>query len=485
MHSKFNFRHNKDMKTSTKILLVLYLITTIPSLVLGSYVFDGIKPTGSGFSFNFSPLTIAGIVMIVISNIFGVILYFRFLRTQKLSRAIFFSILPLTIIYGAGIFLIAGISNFQGATASSIVAVLNVSSKDTYTSILWAILLTIVYLIVLFFIFAFVCRPVQRVEQIAHRLSDGRVREEKFEIGKSRQFKNIEASLEKINYNYRAKENLVRQTDLEAQKFIPRQFLKFLGKNSITELELGNQVQKRATTLLCDIVSSTKVSTSLSLEENFNFINSYLNVVSPFIRKYGGFVDKYLGDGILAVFPRAESAIECATAICRAIEVKNRSQKSLPEVDARISIHTGEVIFGIVGEEARMSPTIISDVVNLASKMEDINKLMETKVIFSKDSLNEIPTSYRLAYRYIGSVSVENSASVSLFESLEIYPRKKKDKLLHLKTTFEEGVRLYSQGEFEKSRRAFKDVLSHVHDDKASYVYFNKACDKLDECDNS
>ncbi len=469
------------MKLSTKIFIVLFVVTLIPSLVLGKYVFEGISATGTGFKFNFNGLAIAGLVMTLISNIFGTILYIRFLRTQKLSHVVFFSTVPLSIFYGFGIFIIAGISNFGGDTASTVQTILNVSQKKTYNSILWAVLLTLVYIVALFFIYAFICRPVQRLEQITHRLGDGKVREESFEIGKSKQFKNIESSLEKINYNYKEKENLVRQADLEAQKFIPRQFLKFLGKSSISELELGNQVQKRATTFFCDIVSSTKVSSTLSLEENFNFINSYLNIVSPIIRKYDGFVDKYMGDGILAVFSRPERAIECASAVCRAIEVKNKSQKALPDIDVRIAIHTGEVVFGIVGEEARKSPTIISDVVNLASKMEDINQLMGTKVIISKDSLNEVPAKYKFDYRYIGSVSVQGGESTSLFESLEVYSRKKKERLVHLKRTFEEGVRRYNEGDFLKAKQDFKQVLSYASDDKASYVYFNRACDKLGE----
>lgn len=468
------------MKLSTKIYLVLYIVTMIPAIVLGKYVIEGITPTGTGFSFNFNGLGIAGLVLIAVSNIFGTILYFRFLKTQKLSRMIFFATAPLTAIYGVGMFFIAGINNFSGQTAATMQVLLNVSNKNTYNTLLWGVLLTLVYFVALFVIFSYICRPVQKLEKIAQRLGDGVIREDKFEIGKSKQFKNIENSLEKINFNYKEKENMVRQTDLEAQKFIPRQFLKFLGKTSISDLELGNQVQKRATTLFCDIVSSSSVSTTLSLEENFNFINSYLNVVSPLIRKHGGFVDKYLGDGILAVFPRPEQAIECATHICRAIEVKNKSHSSLPDVDARISIHTGEVIFGIVGEEARKSPTIISDVVNLASKMEDINKMMGTKVIFSKDSLNEIPTKYQFAYRYIGSISVENAETTSLFESLEIYPKKKRDRLVHLKSNFEEGVRNFNEHEYEKAKTCFKQVLSYVSDDKASYVYYNHACDKLE-----
>ncbi len=467
------------MKLSTKIFIGIFIVFFIASLVLGSYVFDGISFSKQGLSFNFSLLGYIGLAVIGISNVFGSILFFRFLKTQKLSRVVFFSTLPLSVVYGFSMFLISGISNFDGEVAQGVQKILNVSRTQKYNIVLWAIIITIVYLFALFLIYAFACRPVQKFEQIAHRLSDGLVREENFSIGSSKQFKNIEASLEKINYNYKAKENLVRQTDLEAQKFIPKQFLKFLGKTSITELELGNQVQKRATTLFCDITSAGKVSSTLSLEENFNFINSYLNVVSPIIRKYDGFVDKYLGDGILAVFPRPERAMECSKAICRAIEIKNKSHSSLPEVCIRISIHTGEVIFGVVGEEERKSPTIISDVVNLASKMQDINKLMGTKVIFSKSALNEMPTKYDFAYRFIGSVTAQDLDSESLFENLEVLPRKKRDRLVKLKNTFEQGVRDFTDGKYIKARDAFKQVLKYVSDDKASYVYFNTSCDKI------
>ena len=329
-------------------------------------------------------------------------------------------------------------------------------------------------------LFSYVCRPIQKIERVTSKLGDGRITEGAITIGKTKQFHKIEDSLERNNY--KEKENRVKQADLEAQKFIPKQFLKFLGKGSISELELGNQVQKRATTLFCDLLSSTTVSTTLSLEENFNFINSYLNIISPLVRKYDGFVDKYLGDGILAVFPRAERAIDCAHAIIRAIEVKNKSQKDLPNVDTKISINTGDIVFGIVGEEERKAPTIISDVVNLASKIEDINKFMGTKIVFSKQTLNEIPEKYNLHYRYIGSLTLDGEeTTLPLFESLEIYPKDEKDKLVRLKNKFENGVRSYNDGQFKVALQTFQEVLKYLPNDKPSYIYFNKANEKLKE----
>lgn len=467
------------MRFSTKLYSVLFIITMIAGIVLSKWVIEGINFSGTNFFYVFNAYNIAGLVMIVLNTIFGMILYARFLKNLKLSRAIFFATFPITISYAFALFLIASARTLDGEIASFLKNVLKINS--TFNALLWCVLITLIYLLVVFLIYAYLCMPVQRVEKITRRLSDGRVKEESFEVGNSKQFKTIESALEKINYNYKEKENLVKQTDLEAQKFIPREFLKFLGKNSITELELGNQVQKNATTFFCDISSLDKQKLSLSLEENFNFINSYFNVVSPIIRKYDGFIDKYLGDGILAVFSRPENALECSTAVCRAIEIKNHSQKSLPNINVRISIHTGEIMFGVVGEQQRKSPTVISDVVNLATKMEDINLLMGTKVVFSKETLNELPAKYQFAYRNIGSLTLENGDKTSLFENLEVYPRRKKDRLMHLKRNFEDGVRCFHEGEFLKAKSCFREVLKYVSDDKASYVYFNKASDKIEQ----
>lgn len=468
------------MRLSTKIFLAIWLITLVPAIVLTRYIYQDIQPTETGFIVNFSVASIIGLCFWGVSAVFFMICYLRFIRVQKMSRALFFSILPLSLFYGLSIYLVAGINTLPSTTSSSVKIALKIDTTNPYNAVLWASLLTLIYIILMFIVLAHICRPVQKIEKITKRLGDGRITEDKLHIGKSEQFKNIEDSLERINYNYKENENLVRQTNLEAQKFVPRQFLKFLGKSSISELELGNQVQKKATTLFCDIVSATAIGTTLSLEENFKFINSYLNVVSPLIRKYDGFVDKYMGDGLLAVFPRPERALDCAHAIIRTIEIKNKSNKHLPKVDARISINTGEIIFGIVGEEERKSPTIISDVVNLASKMEDVNKFLGTKLLFSKSTLNELPTKYEFSYRYVGSLNVDNQASISLFESLETYSRDKKNKLVHLKNKFENGVRSYNEENYSHAKMYFEEVLKYVSDDKPSYVYFNKSKDKLD-----
>ncbi len=464
------------MRLSTKIFLALFFLTLVPAIWLGQYFVAGIVATDGGLSFNFTTLGIIGLAFIVINMILGSIVYFRLLRSLSLPKALFFSVMPLTILYGVLIFLIADITQIDTQMATTVKTMLNISNENTYNTVLWAVLISIVYISALFLIFILVCKPVTRMEKIVNRLSDGKVKQPRFKLGGGKQFKELEHSLNKINYNYHSKDVMLKKNDIEIKKFIPKEFFKFLGKNNISELELGQQVKKHATTLFCDLKSS-KQTVELTLEDNFNFINSYMNIVSPIIKRYGGFIDKYLGDGILAVFSRPEEALDCGTQIIKEIDIKNKSQEI--KVNSSISLHTGDMIFGIVGDQDRLAPTIVSDIVGFIEKQKEVNSFLGTKLIFTKAVLSELPTRYKFFYRYIGSLSTNDKTQEALYESLEVYQKDKREKLATLKSNFEQGVQDYNNKNYEESKNKLGEVLRYVPDDKPSYVYYNKASEKI------
>lgn len=441
-----------------------------------------IIPTGKGFVFSFTPLAWVALSLSVISMVFQTILFFRFIKTQRLSNAIFFSMLPLTLVYGGIMVYLVGVKNMSGTLAESVRATLNIATEEkSYNNFLWAGVATLVYLVILFVTVLFACKPLAKVERATQKLGDGRMKIDDFKVGGGKQFKEIENGLNKINYSLKEKENKIKQTNLHGQKTVPKQFFKFLGQNSISQLELGNQVKKNATTLFCDLKNTANGSRSLSLEENFNYINNYIKIVAPLIRKYDGFIDKYLGDGVLSVFSKPQDAISCAHAILRAINVKNKSQKELPNIDARICINRGEIVFGIVGDEDHKTPTIISDVVSLCNKMEEINIYIGTKLLIAKPALNELPQNFEFDYRNVGALTLDDDSQVPMFESLNYYPKGKKDKLKKLKSKFEAGVRAYNDKNYVAAKEFFEFVLHYVPDDKPAYIYFNKANEKLKE----
>lgn len=471
---------DKDMKKSTKIILIIFIAVTVPALVLGGSLFSAIVPTDNGFTFNFDTKAIIALILFVASIILGIYLYWRFLLALSLDKVLFFSSIPLFLIYGATMFLITDLSNINSPFAASFRSLLNISTDNAYNTILWAILVSLVFIAILFFNYIIICRPFNKVEKVISRLGDGRVREEKLNIGGGKQFKNIEHGLVKINNKYRENDKSLKNANLETQKFVPKQFFKFLGKGNITELELGHQVKKYAT-LVCIKLEGINNKDSLSLEDNFNILNSYLNVIAPLVRKFNGFIDRYLGDGIIAVFPNAENAINCSLAIIRAMRIENRSNKKLTAVKERISILSGEVIFGIVGDEERKIPTIVSNETSLLEKMDEIVSYMSSKMVFTKSVIDNLPLNYKLVYRYIGSLNMDEFKEVMLFEDLEVYSKEETVRLIKNKGLFERGVIFYNNGEYQKAMDYFRENLKSNPNDKGGYIYFNKTKEKLNE----
>ena len=461
------------MKTSTKILLIINIALLIANVFLIRYLVSGIVPTDSGFVFEFSALSWVALVVLIAFLVTFIALYIVFLRNMRLSNLLFFSTLPLTLIYGVFVVYIAKIGDMDDITSASVKATLNLNSTQGVEN-LWIALATVTYLILLFILIAIACRPLRNVESVTQKLGDGRVKMEDYKIGGSRQFQEIEHSLNKINYLYKEKDNKLEIANLTTQKYLPKQLLNFLGKNGIEDVETGKSVTKEGTILYCDL----KPNKTLSLEENFNYINSYLKVVAPLIKRFDGFVDKYLGDGLIAVFSKAQNAVECAHSILKAVEDRNKNQKKSLNIASRISVHTGILTIALSAEEK--TPTVVSPIINMLSKMEEINEFMGGKLLFSKKTLDSFSSKYNFDFRYLGDLEYEKNI-ISLFESLDCYSKRTREKLKKFKNEFENGVRFYNEKRYREAKAMFEKVLQKIPNDNASFVYFNKCNEKLNE----
>lgn len=478
MYTNFFLAKDIYMKKSTKILLIIFIIVFVASCIMGRYIFEGINPTENGFEFNFDAKGIIAIVITAVSVILGNILYFRFLMNLPIDKMLFFATAPLMITYGVLIFLVADLAYLQGKTAQSFQTLLNVSVDNTYNTILWAVLVSLAFITMLFILYLIICRPVTRVERLVLRLGDGKVSQPRLVVGGGKQFSAIEHGLNKINNNYKEKDNTLKEVDLQGKKFVPKQFLKFLGKSNLQQLELGNQV-KKAGVCACIKLIGLGENESLSLEENFNLVNSYLNIISPYIRKFGGFIDKYSGDSIVAVFANSEDALNCSQQIVKAISSRNIAKKNMPDILPRISIIKGEIIFGIVGDEENKIPAIVSPIVDNLDKIDKVCALAGSLVIFTKNCIDDFPLDNRFHYRYIGSVTLKESKTLEIYELTDTFPRQLQERYRKTKAMFENGVYAYNEGRYEDAKEVFGEILKILPDDKASYLYYNKADEKL------
>lgn len=197
------------------------------------------------------------------------------------------------------------------------------------------------------------------------------------------------------------------------QRFIPREFLKHLGRNSIMNVDLGDQVEGEMTVLFADIREFTKISEMLSPKENFQFLNNYLSEITPVIRSCSGFIDKFSGDAIMALFPETpDDAIRAAKLMVKTahkMEVP-AAIRAMGPIRIGVGLHTGRVMLGTIGDKLRMDVTVISDAVNLASRLESLTKEFDCSITASSATIKkcEHPDDFEMSK--IGKVKVKGKA---------------------------------------------------------------------------
>ena len=169
-------------------------------------------------------------------------------------------------------------------------------------------------------------------------------------------------------------------------------FLKTLGRESILDVSLGDQVEKNVTVFFSDIRDYTSLSEQLTPQQNFLFLNNYLGRVGPIIKTNRGFVNQYYGDGIMALFMDANSGINSPKdSVLAALEMhrelyqynQERIEKNRIPINIGIGIHTGPLMLGVIGDEKRMDVGVVSDAVNTAARMEGLTKHYGSTTIVS------------------------------------------------------------------------------------------------------
>jgi adenylate cyclase len=266
--------------------------------------------------------------------------------------------------------------------------------------------------------------------------------------------------------------NMVKVNDA-SNRFVPQQFVKFLGKDNLLDLKLGEQVESEMAVMTMNMHAFFELSKDLTPRENFN---SFLKRFCPTIRTNGGMINKYLGVGMLALFPeRSEDAIRSAIEMRRSLEVYNghRSNFQYRAIDIGIGIHRGSLMLGIIGEEARLEGSVISDNVNLSSMLEKACHPLGSPILITDSIVKDVADMSQFHHRCIGYVQLEGkNEPVLLYDVFEGDPETIRVLKARTKLRFEQAVDWYQNGRFYDAREAFLDVIKQNRWDKAARLYF-------------
>ena len=257
-------------------------------------------------------------------------------------------------------------------------------------------------------------------------------------------------------------------------KFVPEQFRELLHKENFTDLELGDAESTDLTVLFCDIRSFSLNSEMMTAKENFEFVNVIYGIAGPIVREHGGFVDKYIGDAVMALFQSADDAIAAGKEIYNSIVLDKSTAERLgmSSINIGVGIHSGMARIGIVGEDERMSGTVISNTVNISSRLESLTKQYHTAMIITKDTLDRMNDPDSLQIRYLGMVQVAGVNEVkAIYEVLDALNPELREERIRTRDDFKEGVRLFHLKEPEKSIEYFKRVRESSQNDPVVDTY--------------
>ncbi len=261
-------------------------------------------------------------------------------------------------------------------------------------------------------------------------------------------------------------------------KFVPMEFLEVLGRDSITEVRLGDSHEEEVTVFFSDIRSYTTLSETMSPNQNFKFVNAYNKRMGPIINQYNGFINQYLGDGIMAIFPKSPvNSLRASIDMQHKLQEYNQSRAAQSRIPIKVGmgLHTGSLIMGIIGDGDRMDPATISDAVNTAARIEGLTKYFGVQILLSGDTLDKIEDRHEFNLRYLGKVLVKGKKlPVDIFECFDgDLPEVHKNKL-STKEVFDEGVNYYYQKELKKALKAFEWVHQKMTNDQPSVHFINK-----------
>jgi len=247
-----------------------------------------------------------------------------------------------------------------------------------------------------------------------------------------------------------------------------------LGADSATSVHVGQRVSVDLAVLVLDIRDFTTMSELMTPEETFDWLVNFSSLMSPIVRRFSGFIDKFIGDEIMAIFQSADDALLCAQMMQKAVRHFNEHFQTLARkhrlihpitVRVGIGVHFGAVVAGVIGDPLRYHGTVLSDAVTLASRLEELCKYYGVTIIASEALLNRCKTDAP-RHRLLGSAAVKGrTLPVTVYDIFEADDNESFDYKLKTTKEFEQAGLAFQQGSFDLCKLLCLAILEkYPHD---------------------
>ena len=269
------------------------------------------------------------------------------------------------------------------------------------------------------------------------------------------------------------------------RRLLQKSFALYLAPDVIDRMLASNKLPvlggetRHVTVLFSDLEGFSLIAERMSPEALMALMNEYLSEMTDIIESHGGYVDKYIGDSIVAVFgapaddhDHAGNAARAALDCCTRLDELNRSAAAFADckVAQRIGINSGDALVGNFGSRRRFNYSVMSDAVNLASRLEGANKFYGTTVIASETTV--ALTGDTFAWRELDTIRVKGRTNQLKIHQLLALAAELKPSQQEISADYAEGLAYWRAGAFELAARCFE---RSAESDRPSALFLERA----------
>lgn len=261
-------------------------------------------------------------------------------------------------------------------------------------------------------------------------------------------------------------------------RFVPVEFLEFLQRDTIEQVERGDQTDLVLTIQFSDIRSFTTITETLTPQETFTLVGDYLERVCGPVNAHGGFIDKYIGDAVMALFPDADAALRSSLDQIALLDATNaqRDKRGALPIEVGFGVHTGPVTLGTVGSSDRLDCTVLGDTVNLASRVEGLTSRYGTRLLVTADFVASLKHPEAVDLREVDRVVVKGKTEpVAIFEVVDALSDAARAARARARADFEAGRDALFAGRFAHAIAPLEAAARQDPDDRATRLLLERA----------
>lgn len=278
---------------------------------------------------------------------------------------------------------------------------------------------------------------------------------------------------------------------VESMKTNLRSFRKFVPEDLVRQLVASGQEaglggkQERLTVFFADLAGFTSLAEQISTDELVRYLERYFSVMSHEILSQQGTLDKFIGDAVMAFWGAPTANEHHAELACRAAircqQSMNELRKELkaegaPDLHVRIGINTGDLIVGNIGTEKRLDYTVLGDTVNVAARLEGLNKIYETALLISADTWEVVQD--KVLARPLDRVALRGKKSSALVYELVAMLDEATPDQYELVHRYQEALHAYSDAEWDRCLQLCEAVFEIAPDDGPTTT-ISKRCNRF------